>query len=143
MVIWGRASKSLAIRHAKLRFCKSCGTTTRHRTVLVYRYAHIFWIFRQIAKRVYYLICEECSGVSESSKQEVANITARLGRDPIPWGDRYSGLGLMLLLLIYMVVVSTYPCIANNNSQACQEYNQAKARESSSQANRALDRYPR
>lgn len=96
-IIWGSGGKSVELGVVEHKHCEVCERERPFRTVLQYRYAHIYWIFSWITEKQYSLLCDICS---RGWKLNATDVEKTLDRHPIPFMRRY---GWTFLLAIFVV----------------------------------------
>lgn len=100
MLIWGSGGNTLQLGDAGVAHCPACEKERMFKNVLVYRYAHIWYLFNWVTKKAYFKACEICG---RGPEQDAKAIEAKLGKSPIPAFRRYGG--FVLLGLIALAVV--------------------------------------
>lgn len=118
MLIWGSGSDSLRVRAASSKPCPTCGLERPFSLYLLYDYAHLYYLFSWVTKRVYLVACDICQRGTVVPRSDVG----ALPEDPIPALRRSgwkigAGLlgGLLALALISGLVL---PRISANAQRA-------------------------
>jgi hypothetical protein len=101
MVFYGTAGKQIDLGSADSRKCEVCGETRPFRVSLVYRYFHLYWIFRCVIGKQYLLTCEACGNGPEVEAPTAAQMVMNPSSS-IPAWDRY---GLAALVGVFVAFI--------------------------------------
>ena len=59
MIIWGSGGKSIDLGQTQTKRCETCEKDRPFKTLLNYRYAHLYYIFGWLTQKKYLLLCGE------------------------------------------------------------------------------------
>ena len=109
MFVWGSKGQELDLGLLEERDCETCGKKQPFRIFLAYKTFHLYWIFKCVTGKNYFLGCEVChhGGELDSRKVEMA-----LGKLPsIPAWDRYglAAFGVAVAMLVGVAITLTPP----------------------------------
>src|SRR5271166_5306648 len=110
MFIWGNGHRSLQFTLEKPKRCEHCGLEGERLLVIEYDYSHIFWVFKGLKNKVSTLICLRCTADEQLDKAGERAAFAELGRNPIPFMDRYGAVVLVAIIAAWMAFAFTFPC---------------------------------
>jgi hypothetical protein len=102
MVVWGSQGQQVNLGLLEERYCETCERQRPFMLMLAYTYFHLYWIFRCVTKRKYWMSCEVCS---HGWELETKTIEAHLMKYPIPRVDRF---GLAAFLGAPLIVVAVF-----------------------------------
>jgi len=102
MLIWGSGGKQVDLGVLEQRECGTCEKSRPFKLTLIYKYFHLYWIFKCVTEKKYWLMCEICSRGWELDRKKVEE---NLTKSPIPISDRY-GLAVFGLLIAAIIVFS-------------------------------------
>ncbi len=113
-IIWGYKKKSINLGASRTRFCDQCQHMRSIRTHVLYQYNHLWYAFGFVSGRKFTEICEVCGHENEV---DAAVVKTELGKDPIPYWDRFGLLsafgGLVAMVLFLVLLRVTGPEIRN------------------------------
>jgi len=121
MFIWGSGHKTIRIPIHNAPPCGTCGGDTLRSISFDYDYSHIFWLFKGIKNKAVSASCETCGTVVRLEAEHEKDIVRTLGKNPIPFMDRYGAVVLLLLVAAWITFALTRPCAVNPDSQVCRD----------------------
>jgi hypothetical protein len=115
MIVWGSNGREIHLGFVEERECETCGKTQPFELSVVYKYFHLYWVFRVVTQRQFWFACPVCRN---GWQLDAAKAQASLGRSPIPIWDRY-GLGIVGAGACILVAwaIAAAPPIARRNPQ--------------------------
>lgn len=106
LIIWGSGGDSIDLGTSpQKQYCSCCEQERSFRTLLQYRFAHLYYIFSWTTKKNYYHLCEVCQRGWELNAQEVEKA---LGKNPIPFLRR-SGWMLLAVPVVLIILLGLLP----------------------------------
>jgi hypothetical protein len=113
MLFWGSAGKQIDLGKADERKCETCGQTRLFRATLIYRYIHLYWIFKCVTKKSYFVVCEGCGNGPEVDS---AQLLPTMEKSPIPAFDRYglALLGVVVAAGVGFAIASAPPAVGRD-----------------------------
>lgn len=92
------------------RLCETCAKTQPFGLTLTYKYFHLYWIFRWVTKRQYWLVCPVCE---HGWELETKATEAALPKSSIPLWDRYGlvALGALVAVGIAVGIANAVPSV--------------------------------
>ena len=113
-IVWGYKKKSIDLGATRSRRCDDCQHLRSIRTHVYYQYNHLWYAFGFVSGRQFIESCEVCG---HESAAHAAVVKAELGKDPIPYWDRFGLLsafgGLVAMVLFLALLRVTGPEIRN------------------------------
>lgn len=113
-IVWGYKKKSIDLGTTRSRICEQCQHVRSFRTHVCYQYNHLWYAFGFVSGRQFTESCEVCG---HESAVDAAVVKAELGKDPIPYWDRFGLLsafgGLVAMVLFLVLLRVTGPEIRN------------------------------
>ena len=108
MIAWGWSGQRLDLGVAEERDCATCGKRQPFRVLLVYRCFYLYWIFKRVTEKHYWLSCEVCENGWELESQPVER---SLDKSPIPVWDRYglAAFGVVVTAFVGIAIASVAP----------------------------------
>ncbi|RUL75340.1 DUF3149 domain-containing protein [Dyella choica] len=101
MIIWGTRGKNAALHVVEHRDCKTCEKNQPFRLMLQYQYSHLYYVFRWVTKKQYFLACDICKrGWTLDAKKVEADFKQKQKPHPIPFGDRYGWAALLVIVAL-------------------------------------------
>jgi hypothetical protein len=104
MIIWGSGGNNVDLGLVEHGYCETCQGQRAFRTLLQYRYAHIYWIFSWITRKQYFLLCEICN---RGWTLNAMDVEKRISYNPIPfirqWGWTFL-VGLFVLPVLLTMI---------------------------------------
>ena len=58
MIIWGSRGQNVILGVREHRDCEKCQTNRPFRLMLQYRYGHLYYVFRWVTQKQYFLACD-------------------------------------------------------------------------------------
>jgi hypothetical protein len=115
MVVWGTDGRKVSLGRLEERPCQTCGKNQPFELTLAYRFFHVYWFFRWVTNREYWLACQVCQHGWTVETQETETA---LGASPIPRWDRYGlgALGAFLAVGIAVLAASAVPDVQRDRS---------------------------
>lgn len=102
-LVWGYKTKSIDLDKKRSEHCDRCDCVRAFRSHVYYQYNHFWYVFGFVSGKRYTESCEVCGHERDI---DPAVIHAAIGRNPIPYWDRYGllsafgGLAGMVLFLV-------------------------------------------
>ncbi|MEP6880569.1 MAG: tetratricopeptide repeat protein [Dokdonella sp.] len=113
-IVWGYKKKSIDLGATRSRRCAQCEFVRPFRTHVYYQHNHLWYAFGFVSGRQFTETCEVCG---HESAVDAAVVKAELGKDPIPYWDRFGMLsafgGLIAMVLFLLLLRVTGPEIRN------------------------------
>ena len=113
-IIWGYKKKSIDLGAMRSRHCEACEQLRSFRTRVYYQYNHLWYAFGFVSGKHF---TESCLVCGQEAAIDAATIEAAIGRNPIPYWDRYGMLsafgGLVGLILLLILLRLSGPEIRN------------------------------
>lgn len=119
MFVWGGGHKTLRASAGPATSCSQCGRSGTCSAVIDYDYNHIFWIFKGLKNLAVTTSCDACGATVPVDKFREREVLASLGRNPIPFMDRYGAYVLIALIIAWLILVFAFPCVINPASELC------------------------
>lgn len=121
MFVWGSGHKQLQVEFNDAMPCPACKRSGARLAVIEYDYNHIFWLFKGLKNQVASVKCTACGGLQVIDKYGQKSLFVKLGRNPIPFMDRF-GAGVLLAIVVgWFAFALSFPCAVNPSSRACLE----------------------
>jgi len=120
MLVWGIGHKNIRA-DLDVFACPVCKRTARRITVVDYDYSHIYWLFKGLKHLIVSVECEACGTVQEIDKNDQKVLFTELGRNPIPFMDRYGAHVLLAIIISWVGFAFVFPCFVNPASEVCAE----------------------
>jgi hypothetical protein len=96
-IIWGSGGNSIDLGVVEHQHCETCERERPFRTILHYRYAHLYWVFSFLTKKEYLLLCDICS---RGWTLNTAEVEKTLTKNPIPFIRQWGWTILVGLIVI-------------------------------------------
>ena len=105
MIAWGSDGRLLSLGQDE-RECANCGRVQPFQLSLTYKFFHLYWIFRLVTKKKYWLSCVVCE---QGLELESDKVESAMGKPPIPFWDKYGLVvfGVLVVGLVYVLVPTT------------------------------------
>ncbi|MGE0703679.1 MAG: septum formation family protein [Limisphaerales bacterium] len=97
MIFYGSDGRLVNLGFVEERQCDTCGKVQPFGLTLAYKYIHVYWAFRWVVKRQYWLTCPVCQKGWELERQKVE---AGFSKSPVPLWDRYGLAALVLAVAL-------------------------------------------
>ena len=106
MIAWGSDGRLLSLGRLDERECANCGRVQPFQLSLTYKFFHLYWIFRLVTKKKYWLSCVVCE---QGWEIESDKVESAMGKPPIPFWDKYGlvVVGVLVVGLVYVLVPTT------------------------------------
>jgi len=106
-IVWGSGGDSVDLGVVDHRHCDTCERVRPFKTLLQYRYAHIYWVFSWVTEKKYVLVCDVCHRGWELKAKEIEK---NFSKHPIPFMKRYGWTFLVVpfVSLIGFASVASY-----------------------------------
>jgi hypothetical protein len=101
MIIWGSRGQSINLGVKAHQDCKTCTQNRPFRLTLQYKYSHLYYVFRWVSEKRYFLACDICH---RGWALDANKVEADLKQNPIPFGDRYGWLALIVIIAVLVLV---------------------------------------
>jgi hypothetical protein len=101
MIIWGSRGQNVVLGVREHRDCEKCQTNRPFRLMLQYRYGHLYYVFRWVTQKQYFLACDVCK---RGWKLDTKKVESDLKANPIPFGDRYGWAALLVIVALIAIV---------------------------------------
>ena len=101
MIIWGSDGRLRNLGRLDERECPNCGRIQPFQLSLIYKFFHVYGIFRLVTKKKYWLSCVVCE---QGWELEPDRVESAIGKPPIPFWDKY-GLLIAAVLVVGLVYV--------------------------------------
>lgn len=110
MIVWGSSGKQLDLGAVEERECETCQQSRSFRLSLVYKTFHLYYIFKRVTEKQYWMVCEACENGWELDSREVERA---LGKSPIPAWDRYglAAFGVVVASLVGVAIATAPPAV--------------------------------
>ncbi len=95
MLIWGSSQKIKELNIEETHYCQHCQKDLPFKSILTYRCAHLWYLFRSANKAEYLFFCTICNFVIKANSKEMLK---KLNKNPIPAFDRWGALYLILII---------------------------------------------
>ena len=119
MFIFGSGHKTIRIPINNVPPCGTCRRDSQRVIAIDYDYSHIFWLFKGLKNKVVVGRCEACGTSVALDKSHEKDVYRALGRNPIPFMDRYGALVLIAIVAAWVAFVFAIPCAVNPTSDLC------------------------
>jgi|SRR5688572_24750655 hypothetical protein len=119
MFVWGSGHKTLRVSAGQATSCSHCGRFDTCSAVIDYDYSHIFWAFKGLKNMAVTTACEACGVTAPIDKLRERELFTNLGRNPIPFMDRYGAYVLVAIVVGWVIIVLAFPCAVNPTSELC------------------------
>jgi hypothetical protein len=119
MFIWGSGHKKLQVPFNDSAPCPACKRASTRTAVIEYDYDHIFWLFKGLKNKIASVICGACGTQYGIAKGAQKTLYAKLGRNPIPFMDRFGAVVLIAIIVAWVALALAFPCFVNPTSQMC------------------------
>jgi hypothetical protein len=97
MILWGTSNWVLDFDLSEREYCQQCQQDQDFGLRLKYEYGHFYHLFGWVMSKQYQLVCPVCSHgwvLNSSTAEEL------IGRNPIPFYQRYGWIVLLVLVAI-------------------------------------------
>ncbi|MFK2893043.1 hypothetical protein [Dyella flagellata] len=99
------SGKHAALHVVEHRDCKTCKKKQSFRLMLQYRYSQLYYVFRWVMQKQYFLACNICKrGWALDAKKVEADLKQKQTPDPNPFGDRYGWATLLVIVALIGVM---------------------------------------
>jgi len=107
MIIWGSGGRQVDLGLLEEAHCENCQTVRPFKLTLVYKYFHLYWVFKCVTQKKYWSACNVCN---RGHELETGKVEQALEKSPIPLGHRY-GLAMfgVLVLIVVIGIVAAQP----------------------------------
>ncbi len=104
-LIWGSKQKSIVLAVIRTRHCDRCEMPRAFRARVDYQYNHLWYVFGFASGKQFTESCEACGEVAAIDE---AVIRAEIGKNPIPYWDRFgllSAFGGLVGFIFFLVLL--------------------------------------
>lgn len=119
LFVYGSGSNHLVVHLNDQSACAACGRPDTRDAVIDYDYLHIFRVFRNVKSKVVRVVCAACGNAENVESRHEQELYKSLGRNPIPFMDRYGAHVLLLLVVAWFALAYYFPCVVNPASDRC------------------------
>jgi hypothetical protein len=105
-IIWGSGGDSVNLGVSEHKHCQTCQQQRPFKTILQYRYAHLYWIFAWVTWKQYSLLCDICD---RGWTLDTADVEKTLARHPIPFMRRWGWAFLVGFFMLIAFMASSRP----------------------------------
>jgi TPR repeat protein len=104
-IVWGYQRKSIDLSASRTRRCEHCEQLRLFHAHVHYQHNHLWYAFGFVSGKQYTESCEACG---HESAVDAATMEAGIGRNPIPYWDRFgmvSALGALVGVVLLLVLL--------------------------------------
>jgi len=106
MIIWGSGGRHVDLGSLEHAHCQTCEADRPFKLTLVYKYFHLYWVFKCVTQKKYWAACNVCN---RGYELESSKVEQTLEKSPIPLTHRYglAVLGVLVAVVVIGIVAST------------------------------------